>query len=889
MPLTAGARLGAYEISEQIGAGGMGHVYRARDTRLERDVALKVLPDSVAADTGRLARFEQEARATAALNHPNIVAAYDVGAHEGRPYLVSELLEGKTLSDALHDGVLPMRKALDYTAQIAAGLAAAHDKGIVHRDLKPANVFITTDGRAKILDFGIAKLVAPQERQAMETVAPKTHEGMVLGTAGYMSPEQIRAAVVDHRTDIFSLGVIVYEMLSGRHPFAASTDADVMSAVLTRDPATLAVPDAAAPGAIDRVVRRCLEKLPEHRFQSARDLGFALEAITADTAVRVSTPQALPAPAATSPWPWRERAAWALVALLLAATATLFLRPAPSAPLPQVGRFDVQFPPAIDAVVVPQLAVAPDGSAIALNGPTGIYIRQLNGASFVPIVNTDSARSIAWTPDSKGVVFVSRLELRLIQVGSSESRLLARLPASADVPPPQASYAATTGAMAFSADGTLLMSVPESPLHVLRRDGALEPLGTLDTSAGERAQAVPVFLPDGRRFFYRSLRGAGIVTRLGSIDGGERQDVTGLDGQVVWAGERHVLVRKENALLAQEISYAPLALKGAPTQVFGDVRGSITGNASIAVAPSVLTYQANQQLLQQFTWVSRDGASSVAVGPAGLYYTFSLSDDGSRVVVTRREPNGLNLWVMDAEKGTLSPATVGSSNDVDPRFSPDGRFVVFGSNRDPKNSPHRVALASPDPQRVYAFPGRRFALDDWSADGAWLLYHDSGDPGLSAVRLDRPTETPISIVKPLSGIVDQATMSPDGRWVAYNSSESGRDEVYVVPFPPTGDRWQVSVHGGAQPLWRRDSGELYFLSLDGMMMAATIRRGDVFHAAEPVRLFKAPVRTVNPEVDQYAAAPDGKRFLFAPISAEAMPSITVVTNWSSLLGRSKGQ
>ena len=388
-----------------LGVGGMGEVYRARDTRLQRDVAVKVLAAGTTADADRLMRFEQEARATAALNHPNIVVVYDVGSHDGQPFLVSELLEGQTLRAVLAPGPLPIRKAIDYTGQIATGLAAAHDKGIVHRDLKPDNVFITSDGRAKILDFGIAKLLhSPTDVETRATAAgAHTDAGIVLGTSGYMSPEQIRGGAVDHRADIFALGAMLFEMLSGTRPFAAATGADAMSAVLSRDPAELVTPDGTTPPALDRLTRRCLEKAPEQRLQSARDLAFALEAITLGTG-RAASRRHTDAVAAPAPPAWRERAAWLRAAGLAAVTAVVALRPGPAAPPPATpARFTVELP--FKSVTAGTgVSVSPDGTAIVAQSQVGaadrenLQLRRLDGAGFTEIPGTAGGRFATGQP-----------------------------------------------------------------------------------------------------------------------------------------------------------------------------------------------------------------------------------------------------------------------------------------------------------------------------------------------------------------------------------------------------------------------------------------------------------------------------------------------------------
>jgi dipeptidyl aminopeptidase/acylaminoacyl peptidase len=881
--LVPGTRVGGYEIVAKIGEGGMGEVYRAHDSRLHRDVALKVLAHHFAAEPTRLARFAQEARAAAALNHPNILAIYDAGTHERQPFLVSELLEGHSLRELLRDGPIPLRKALDYAVQITTGLAAAHDRGIVHRDLKPENLFITSDGRAKVLDFGIAKLLAPPDDAGTLATefSPRTDAGIVLGTAGYMSPEQIRGGAVDHRTDIFAFGATLFEMLSGTRPFAASTSADAMSAVLSREPADLTTPAGAAPPAVERIVRRCLEKQPEHRFQSARDLAFAIDAITLGTGGTHATDLARGSAPATRPSA-RELVAWALVALTAAAALTWALRPAPAAAPPLATRFSLEFPFDLTGISI-ATAVSPDGQWFAVSVPgvpgDAIMVRRRDGDSFLRITGTDEARLLGWTPDSRSITVARKGELRLVDISGAGSRALASLPATPSVL-----------SAAWSGSGDALLWLSGAPLHVLRSGAsAIEPISTLDASVNESEQGLPVFLPDGRRYLYTSLRNGQFATRLRSLDSNAVQDFNGVADSIIWAGERHVVFRRGATLQAQGVSYDPLELRGAPIQLVSDVFvGPISRSAyvSAGASASAIMYRRDQEPPRQFTWFARDGRRLSPVGAAGFYMTFSLSEDGRRLIASRRDSGVHNLWSFDAEKGTVNRVTAGGASDVDPRLSPDGRLVVFASTRDPRRSPFKTTIAGDEPQRVFPFKGGLFALDDWSSDGQWLLFRNAGTPVLEALRLDRPDDEPIVAARALAGIIDQATMSPDGRWVAYNSTESGRAEVYVVPFPPTGDKWQISDGGGAQPQWRRDTGEVYFLTLDGTLTAVPLDTTKGFRFKDPVALFRAPLPTVNSGIEQYAPAPDGTRFLFLHNTENAaMAPVAVLANWSSLVER----
>jgi Tol biopolymer transport system component len=795
---------------------------------------------------------------------------------------VSELLDGQSLRDILGEGPLAIRKALDLARQVATGLAAAHDKGIIHRDLKPDNVFITRDGRAKILDFGIAKLLASQDDIATLATAavPRTEAGLVLGTAGYMSPEQIRGATVDHRTDIFALGVMLFEMLSGTRPFDLATTPDTMSAVLSRDPAALTTPEGAAPLVLERIVRRCLEKAPLQRFQSAGDLAFALEAITLGTGSRDAAAIAT-APRISTRAGRRESIAWVLVTLLAVTVAAIALWPSPASVPPLSARFTVPTPLSADGLAIAP-SISPDGATLAVvhagASDEPIYIRRLDGDVFVKLAGTEGARYVFWSPDSQSVVFSQKGELRRADLTGSESRAVARLPRGRD-------FAATA---AWGADGSMLLAFPSAPLHRLRSEGGtIEPVMALDKAVDEVEQAAPVFLPDGKRFFYLSTRTAGAITRLADLDSGETHDLAGFDGRIIWAGEHIVVFRRGATLLAQAVTYAPLSFHGAPVQLAGDIAiPSALRIANAAVAPTGLVYRSAVETPQQFTWYARDGRRIREVGPAAEFGTFNLSRDGAWIVAARRDGSVSNLWVIDSAKSTMNRVSVGATNDADPRLSPDGRFVAFASLRGSRRSPYKASLGGQEPELLFDFKGGTFSLDDWSANAEWLLYHDALIPVLYAARMDRLDVEPVIAARALTGAIDQASMSPDGRWIAYNSTETRRAEVFVVPFPPTGDKWQVSTNGGAQPLWRADGRELYYLALDGALMKVNINATKRFSHDTPSRLFQAPVPPVTSFVEQYAVSRDGSQFLFAPFTTGgAAATLTVLTNWMALIER----
>ena len=881
MAVAPGTRIGTYEITAALGAGGMGEVYRARDTRLKREVAIKVLPAGVATDPERLARFQREAEVLASLNHPHIAHVY--GIEDGA--LVMELVEGEDLSQRIARGPIPVDEALPIARQIAEALEAAHDAGVVHRDLKPANIKVRGDGTIKVLDFGLAKAFDPAsgigERGSPELAnsptitSPATQRGVILGTAAYMAPEQAKGRAVDKRADIWAFGCVLYEMLSRRRAFQGEDASDTIAEVL-KSAVNLAALPADTPVRVRELIERCLQRDARMRL---RDIGEAR--------IALSDGRAIGAAESSRRWPrLGERVGW-LVAIVLAAVLSGIVRQPTALPTGASVRFSIDIGAdfgSLTATLTVFTAASPDGTMIALsrNDASGIYVRDLSAEQLIRVEGTGGSRGMAWSPDSQSIAFVVNGELKAATLGGSV-RTLATVPMTSQ-----------TTTIAWSPNGSIVVASTQAPLHVLRPGSTVvEPLGALDTAAGEVEQATPVFHPDGRRLFYQSHReGNRFTTRFRSLDSPEFQELVERGDRIIWAGADRVMLRRGNALYAQPMSYSPLALSGDPVQLAGDLEAEVSTLTSvIAASPTVMAYRTAAAIQHQLTWIDRNGQPIARIGPVDDYQTFALSPDGARIAVSRREGSARNIWLMDGVKGTMTRVTLGPFVDTDPRFAADGRSIIFSSTRDPSRSPYRVTLGSQAPELLIAFKGRPFALDDLSADGRWLIYHEavgtSGLPAaLKALPLDRLTDQPIVVAPALTGTIDQGVMSRDGRWVAFNSNESGRTEVFVVPFPPTGDRWQVALNGGVQPVWRSDGRELYFLAPDGTLMAVPISPGTTFKPGNPVRLFQAPVRPVHPFVEQYATASDGRRFLFVAITEDRVRlPLTIITNWQQLTNK----
>ncbi len=891
MTLAAGTKLGRYEIRSLLGEGGMGEVYLARDERLTRDVAIKVLPVALSQDADRLRRFEQEAQATGGLNHPNILAVYDVGTHEAAPYIVSELLEGETLRVRIAGTPLSQRKAIDYALQIAAGLAAAHEKGIIHRDLKPENLFVTKDGRVKILDFGLAKLIGCADGSTSQTDVPtrrvSTDPGIVMGTMGYMSPEQLRGKTADHRSDIFSFGAILYEMLSGKQAFRRESTADTMSAILREDPPDLSSTNSSVSPALERVVNHCLEKNPEERFHSARDLAFALEAVSAPSGQSIRS-MALPETRPKN----RERPVWILLTSALLLTTMLALL------IPSLRRTEPQAQPLRFALSLPDratfysdvethnLSMSPDGRRIGfiatVDGKRMLWIRSLDELSAQPVAGTEGAYSPFWSPDSRYVAFFAEGKLKKLDASGSSLQTLCSLSGEIDT----VGTWGRNGIILFndqfndSPAGMVVPSEKSSSAIYSVADSGGTPTVLLKPS--DLKTTWVHFLPDGQRFlFYGRGEADANGIYVSSLESRKPTLLFKAGYSRVEYAPGYLLFVREGTLLAQPFDEKSLRLNGEPFTVVSRLPYfDKTGWSEFSVSQSDSLVYATNAWTSRIVWFDRTGREIGQVGTPGEYSSLKLSPDGQKVGLALSDTRigSADIWIHDLARNTRTRSVFGPTDDADVVWSPDGlRFAFFSCCEGP--STLYVKDLNDTGKGQSLSPTGFHGPWDWSTDGRFIIYSEND-----------PTTNRDVWVLPLGGKQKPypllqtefnetyAQFSPDGRFVAYASNESGNDEVYVARFDNPREKWRISTAGGSQPRWRHDGKELFYLAADNNLMSVAVKAGENIESGTPLKLFQV-------ELLLYDVTPDGQRFLISTAAGTQVLPFIVTLNWTSDLKR----
>ncbi|HXE81500.1 MAG TPA: protein kinase [Vicinamibacterales bacterium] len=883
-----GTTLGRYQITAALGAGGMGEVYRATDLTLGREVAIKLLPDPVAADPERLARFRREARVLASLNHPNIAAIYGFEEIEGRAFLTLELVEGEDLAKRLRRGPIPVTEALEIARQVAEALEAAHERGVIHRDLKPANLTVTASGVVKVLDFGLAKAWSGEPAGSDPVLSPslsptfagaETGAGVILGTAAYMAPEQARGRVVDRRADVWAFGVVLYEMLTGRAAFSGETVTDVIAAVMRAEPNLAALPPDTPP-AVRRLLRRCLQKDPRVRLP---DVGAARVELSEVLAGDLETA----GPARTG----RTRvAAWLLAcAAMLGAGVAGGYRvwgrgsSAPSPPLIHV-RLETPASFRLDQLSYP--VISPDGRHIVISalteGRQRLWIRRLDSLAFEPLEGTDGALLPFWSSDSRHVAFAVDRHLKRVSLDGGGAQTIASLDSG------------FFGGGAWHAQGFMVVSkgvkgqrqpVGATLVKVDVASGRVEPVTVLDEAREEFGHFRPQFLPDGQHIAFgigSSNPDHDGVFVLSLDDPAERRLLLA-DRSIPAFALGHMLFVRGTLLTAQPFDAESLSLHGEPRAIADNVGMFVgAGIGYFSTAESGLTVYAGLVPTEtRLAWVARNGTRQAEVGPLLPYGQIALSPDGRQAAVELPDDNGeFDLWVLDLARGVSRRLTFARGDDRDPVWSPDGTQILFTSDREDgvfRLFRKRLAGGEEGPlfqTRQHVYP------ESWTPDGAAILYQDEGRAGEGGRvgwrwRLDGRTE-PEAILK-LGFSIDELQISPGGRLLAYISAESGSYEVYVETLAGPKTKVRVSTEGGGQPKWRRDGRELYFTS-GGRLHAVEVRQVPELQVGLPVPLFE--LTAPNEDFDDYSPSADGQRFLVKQRSGDGTsPTLHLLINW----------
>jgi len=897
MTLAPGTRLGPYEITAKLGEGGMGEVWRATDSQLRREVAIKVLPAAFTADAERLARFEREAQVLASLNHPNIAQIYGLETSGQTRALVMELVEGDDLSERLAHGALPLDECLAIARQLADALEQAHEKGIVHRDLKPHNVKLAADGRVKVLDFGLAKALdpaavasgspsaSPTLMNSPTLTAAGTQLGVILGTAAYMAPEQARGRVVDRRADVWAFGALVYEMLTGRRAFPGDDVSDVLATVLKTEPDWSALP-ADTPPSVRRLLRRCLEKDPRRRLSAIGDARLELD----DTEPAATGPASVPAPRpslAARLWP-------ALAGALLAAAVAALLWPSSRPAAGGVVRLSALAPPG--TVLYPDstgVAISPDGTQVAfiigsIQSGTQLWVRSLDSTAARLLDDADRPILPFWSPDSRRIGFFASGKLKTIAASGGRAEVLC---------------ATSSGRGATWSPSNVIVFAPDAsgPLYRIPASGGTPvPVTQLDAARKEYAHRFPTFLPDGEHFLFAALPGrAGKFDIFaGSLADDSRTLVGSLESAPVYAEPGWLLFARQGVLTAQRFDAKglkligdPVSLDDEPTMVLDPAWSFTSGRTTSVSASGSLAYFSAPSTNTVAVWLDATGKTTGTLNlPPGHYETATISPDGTHAVLVRStSPSESTLWLVDLQRGSASPLSSGHGRNDTPVWSPDSTRVVFASDRDGPEDFFVTTVTDAAPERLLYHSDALFkGPHGWSADGQWI----------AITQLDPDTAQDIWLL-PASGhgeltpylrgpLRDNAgPPSPDGRWLAYTSEDTGRVELYVQSFPVPGHKVQISEQGAALAWWTPDGRQMVFVDdqLQGLWrvnLEPGPAPGATLRVGTPM-----PIATLPPNLLSLDAMPDRQRFLAILPERPGPGSITIVQNWRAALDRQR--
>lgn len=875
MALAPGTKLGPYEIISPLGSGGMGEVYRARDTRLDRSVAVKILPTELSSDPIRKQRFEREAKAISGLNHPHICTLFDVGNQDGMDYIVMECVEGETLATRLQKGSLPAEQALKYGAQIADALDRAHRNSIVHRDLKPGNIMLTSTG-AKLLDFGLAKPAGAATSLATVTGArpqaiPVTEEGVIVGTFQYMSPEQVEGREVDGRSDIFSLGSVLYEMLTGKRAFEGKSQLSVASAILEKEAEPVSTAKPMTPPALDRVVGKCLAKRPDERWQNASDLATQLKWLAdgnlSTLAARVEDKNV-----------W-GRLGWFVSAALLLLIAGGLVWWSKSTEPKRTTYYASPF-----HLGANDLLLSPDGKVAALvayweqGNKYVIWTYRLGEANAAVVEGTDSAMHPFWSPDGRFIAFFAQGKLKKVDLQGKSVQVIC------DAPNGRGGTWNKNGVILYTPDVFLGI------YKVSAEGGTPTEETTLDDSRFESSHRWPIFLPDGKHYIYLSANFAGQYDKnalfLGEVGSKERRLLVEASSNAAYAEPGYLLYMRDNGLAAQSFDLKSFSVTGQPHQILREIYYMPVLDLALfdVAANGTLVAQTGSALgVSRLTWFDREGKAAGNLGPAGTYANPNLSPDGRRVAYDQRSPDGraIGVWVQEVKSDTALRLTLHPSLNQVPVWGPDGKKIVFTSNRKLNNKIFQKNAdgSGSEDQITDIKAGRMINPWDWSRDGKYLLARNEGELWYYS-----PAEDKSHIYIKGPWVVRNAQFSPDGKYVAYATNETGDWEIYVSPFPDAGSKWQVSRGGGEEPRWRADGKELFFVSPDGKLMASNVKLGASFEAMTPVALFQTRRRQKisSQDVFTYAVTGDGNKFLFNTLMDQReAPPLSIIRNWNA--------
>jgi len=870
-----GTKLAHYDITGHLGSGGMGDVYQASDSRLGRTVAIKVLPEAFARDSERIARFEREARVLASLNHPHIAAIHGLEESDGRKFLVMELAAGETLAERIARGPLALDDALTIASQIAEGLEAAHEKGVIHRDLKPANIKVNPESQVKVLDFGLAKAFSEDTEGVNRSNSPTimsrlaTNAGVILGTAAYMSPEQAKGLNVDRRTDIFAFGCMLYEMLTGRQAFQGETVSDILADVLRAEPDWSRLPDNTPPR-IRALLAKCLQKDRLWRLQSAGDARIEIRDIRNDPGIQVQPV------APTSALHGRERIMWVAALVVLAAVATMlalayFRRPAAPAEI----RAEITTPPTSDPI---SFAISPDGQKLvyvaSANNISRLWLRLLDSSTAQPLADTDGAAYPFWSPDSRSVGFFAEGKLKRIEVRGGASQTI--------------TIASVGRGGTWGSDGTILFVTTTTNLHRVASTGG-DPIPMTELEPRNSPQRFPSFLPDGRHFLFfiaGSAESQGVY--LGSLDSSNTRRLTSADGAAIYAPNGWLVYPSQGALLARRFDVSRAELQGDPVTIADSIMLDTNFNigAFSISSTGIVLYRSGAASQRQLAWFDRAGKQLETMGmlDESSIMATQLSPDGKRVAAQRTVQNNTDIWFFDANR--MTRFTFDAGLDRFAQWSGDGTRIVFDSNRTGHRNLYAKPVDNSRPEELLLETDLDKASNDWSSDNRFILYNTpanlnktGSDIWVLPLEGDRK---PFVFVQ--TNFEERlAQFSPDVHWIAYQSNETGRYEIYIRPFPGPGAQTQVSIGGGIQTRWRHDGKELYYVAPNGKLVAVPIElKGSTLNAGAPVALFQTRLWGGGTNTNngfQYDVSPDG-RFLMNTATDDAAASpITLLLNW----------